>query len=111
MFSSSLCNYHCPTCKKTNKLPNIAGRFYIINDSQCRCNACNSIFDKSLFYYKPNNPSNLDGNWSIQPTVLADKVEIVENVVDNNEPTYHDIPVASPIVGCISYFNCINIQK
>lgn len=43
-------NYNCPTCKKTGKLPNIAGRFFIINDSQCKCNGCGTIFPKSLFY-------------------------------------------------------------
>jgi len=43
-------NYNCPECKKTNKLPNIAGRFFIINDTECQCNGCGTIYPKSQFY-------------------------------------------------------------
>ena len=43
-------NYNCPKCQKTGKLPNIAGRFHIINDKECQCNGCGSIFLKSQFY-------------------------------------------------------------
>jgi hypothetical protein len=42
------CNYYCPNCRKTNKLPNIAGRFYDINETECQCNACFSIYDKKI---------------------------------------------------------------
>ncbi len=43
-------NANCPECKKTGKLPNLAGRFHIINDTQCQCNGCNTVFDKKDFY-------------------------------------------------------------
>lgn len=43
-------NYECPICMKSNKLPNIAGKFFIINESQCQCNGCNSIYPKNQFY-------------------------------------------------------------
>lgn len=46
-------NYNCPVCKKTNKLPNILGRFFIVNDKECICNGCNTIFPKSKYYKKP----------------------------------------------------------
>ncbi len=44
------CNYHCPECQKTGKIPNIAGRFFIIDEQHCICNACNTVFDKKDFY-------------------------------------------------------------
>lgn len=53
-FSNSLkpvsnpVNYHCPVCKSSGKLPNIAGRFFIINDTECQCNGCNSVFEKTF---------------------------------------------------------------
>ncbi len=43
-------NYHCPECKKTNRLPNIAGRFFIINERDCKCNGCGTVYPKSRFY-------------------------------------------------------------
>jgi hypothetical protein len=55
-FSNSLkpasnpVNYNCPVCKSTGKLPNIAGRFFIINDTECQCNGCDSVFEKKRFY-------------------------------------------------------------
>ena len=39
-------NYNCPVCKKTNKPPNISGRFFIVNYKDCICNGCNTIFPK-----------------------------------------------------------------
>ena len=47
---SSKVNYNCPVCRDTEQIPNIAGRFFIINETQCRCNGCNTVFDKKLFY-------------------------------------------------------------
>ena len=44
------CNYDCPNCQKTGKEPNIAGRFFIINDTECKCNACDTVFPKEQFY-------------------------------------------------------------
>jgi hypothetical protein len=43
-------NYDCPVCRNTEQLPNIAGKFFIINETQCQCNGCNTVFDKKLFY-------------------------------------------------------------
>jgi hypothetical protein len=43
-------NYNCPVCKQSGKLPNIAGKFYIISNNMCKCNGCNSIFEKTKFY-------------------------------------------------------------
>jgi hypothetical protein len=45
-------NYDCPKCmeKEKNNIPNLAGRFFIINETECRCNGCNTIFQKSQFY-------------------------------------------------------------
>jgi len=44
-------NYDCPTCMAgRNKLPNIAGRFHLINETECRCNGCNTVYPKTLFY-------------------------------------------------------------
>jgi hypothetical protein len=43
-------NYDCPVCMASNKLPNAGGRFFLINETQCQCNGCNTIFDKTQFY-------------------------------------------------------------
>jgi hypothetical protein len=53
-------NYNCPICRSTNNPPNIAGRFFIINDKECQCNGCNTIFKKEFFYRSiPYNQSEL----------------------------------------------------
>jgi hypothetical protein len=49
------CNYSCPTCRKSGKMPTLSGRFHIINDKECQCNACYSIFDKNIFYKKTHS--------------------------------------------------------
>jgi len=43
-------NVKCPVCKETNKVPNLTGRFFIINDEQCQCNGCNTVFPRKQFY-------------------------------------------------------------
>lgn len=43
-------NYDCQICMKTEKLPNIAGRFFIINSTECKCNGCGTIFPKKQIY-------------------------------------------------------------
>ena len=48
--NKNYCNYHCPVCQKTDKIPNIAGRFYILDEQFCQCNACNTVFEKNQFY-------------------------------------------------------------
>ena len=51
-ISTNAVNYHCPECQKTNKIPNMAGRFFIINETQCKCNGCGTVFPKTKFYKK-----------------------------------------------------------
>jgi hypothetical protein len=45
-------NYNCPNCMETSKnnIPNLAGRFFLINDKECQCNGCNTIYPKGQFY-------------------------------------------------------------
>jgi len=43
-------NVECPVCKEIKKVPNLTGRFFIINETECKCNGCNTIFPKSQFY-------------------------------------------------------------
>jgi hypothetical protein len=43
-------NYRCPVCMSTGKTPNLAGRFFLIDEKNCQCNGCDSIFDKRRFY-------------------------------------------------------------
>jgi len=50
LYEQNPVNYHCPTCKQTGKTPNLAGRFFIINDNECQCNGCKTIFPKSQIY-------------------------------------------------------------
>ena len=66
------CNYYCPVCRTTGATPNMAGRFFILNDTQCQCNACNTIFSKELVYAKPVDSSNLDGEWT-SPLLAIDR--------------------------------------
>jgi hypothetical protein len=56
-------NYNCPQCKTSGKVPNMAGKFFIINDTECQCNGCNTIFQKKQFYVKPTdaNTEFIDG--------------------------------------------------
>ena len=49
------CNYNCPVCQKTGKTPNMAGRFFLINDTECKCNACETVFPKEKFYKNVSN--------------------------------------------------------
>jgi hypothetical protein len=46
------CNNDCPVCQKSGKTPNMAGKFFLINDTQCKCNACETVFPKEQFYEK-----------------------------------------------------------
>jgi hypothetical protein len=43
-------NYNCPVCINSGKLPNIAGRFFLINEQECQCNGCSTKFPKEQFY-------------------------------------------------------------
>jgi hypothetical protein len=50
-------NYDCPKCMEegNKKMPNLAGRFFIINDIECQCNGCNTIYPKNKFYKSYND--------------------------------------------------------
>lgn len=76
------CNALCPVCMcRPNAVPNIAGRFFIINNRECQCNGCNSIFDKTLFYKSP--------------FIIADVVTHAELLPNNNfDPEYSMPPLA-----------------
>lgn len=48
-------NHNCPVCmERSDAIPNAGGRFFIINDTQCQCNGCNAIFQKSEFFVDVN---------------------------------------------------------
>lgn len=50
VYDQNNVNYDCPKCKNSGKIPNISGRFYIINKYQCQCNGCKTIYPKSQIY-------------------------------------------------------------
>ena len=54
--TNNLCNYHCPMCQQTGKTPNIAGRFFILDEEFCQCNACKTVFEKKQFYKDVSDP-------------------------------------------------------
>lgn len=37
-------NVECPVCKKTKNIPNLVGKYFIISETECKCNNCNTIF-------------------------------------------------------------------
>jgi len=43
-------NHDCPVCQTTGRVPNIAGKFFIINETECKCNGCNTVFEKTRFF-------------------------------------------------------------
>jgi len=49
-FSQNPVNYDCSVCMSSGNLPNIAGRFFLINETHCKCNGCNTVYDKTLIY-------------------------------------------------------------
>jgi hypothetical protein len=40
----------CPLCKEIIKVPDLTGRFYIISETEYKCNICNTIFPITKFY-------------------------------------------------------------
>lgn len=69
-FFENRSNINCPICQKTGKLPSLSGRFHIINDNECKCNVCNTIFNKSIIY-----KSVLDNNLE-NSNVIQHKTEV-----------------------------------
>lgn len=55
-------NYDCPICQASNKTPNMAGRFVIINETQCQCNGCKTVFEKEKFYKSSTTKNDDDKN-------------------------------------------------
>ena len=52
IFSTNMrnaCNYNCNVCKKSGKLPNILGRFVVIENNKMKCTGCNHIFTREEF--------------------------------------------------------------
>jgi recombinational DNA repair protein RecR len=41
-------NYDCVICKQTKEVPNLIGKFNIINETEYKCNSCNTIFKKEF---------------------------------------------------------------
>ena len=68
LIKNNNCNYNCTVCKASGKVPNMNGRFFLINDTQCQCNGCNTIFEKDLFYATPIHRNFLDGKWAVGGT-------------------------------------------
>jgi hypothetical protein len=50
MYKQNPVNYNCPTCKQSGKTPNMGGRFFLINDYECKCNGCDTVYPKEQFY-------------------------------------------------------------
>jgi hypothetical protein len=55
-------NYDCPVCKKTNRPPNLAGKFVLINDYQYKCSGCSTLFNKNTIFsfYSDKKPIIID---------------------------------------------------
>ena len=68
--STNTCNYHCPVCMATGKVPNIAGRFHLINETQCKCNGCQTVFEKEIIF----RPVVLSTAQYASPTPMATAV-------------------------------------
>lgn len=44
-------NYNCEVCMKDPAaIPNIGGRFFIVDKYRCQCNGCGTIYKKSEKY-------------------------------------------------------------
>lgn len=50
IYEQNPVNQVCPACQATGKLPNLAGRFHLINEKDCQCNGCKTVYPKSMFY-------------------------------------------------------------
>ena len=69
-FDLNPVNYHCPVCMSIGHLPNAGGRFFLINEKECQCNGCNSVFEKSRFYKTVvSNAAKFEETYSKQPTI------------------------------------------
>lgn len=43
-------NYHCPVCKSSNKIPNLVGKFILVNEHNFKCNGCNHTFNANIIH-------------------------------------------------------------
>ena len=62
-YQITKCNYNCPVCRASGSVPNMAGRFYIINTYECQCNGCNTIFSKKILSFQQDYDLNEDDRW------------------------------------------------
>lgn len=56
--NSDKVNINCPNCMSKGKLPNLAGKFHLINNEECKCNGCGNIYKKDIIY-KTDIESNI----------------------------------------------------
>jgi len=105
--STQNCNYYCPVCKKSGKLPNIAGRFFLINDTQCKCNGCNTVFDKSEYYARPVHENNIDGPWTFPSSDIGDNklgtIHEIKSPSDNLNNNFEDLETVPIVNTGVSY--------
>lgn len=40
------CNYDCPICQKSGNIPNLLGRFILIENDKMKCTGCNNLFTR-----------------------------------------------------------------
>jgi hypothetical protein len=83
------CNALCPVCAKSGHTPNIAGRFFLIENGMCQCNGCNSVFYKKLFY----SCFDTETETLITPTTAT--------ITLNNQNTLNNNAETSPIIAMI----------
>lgn len=57
---------------ESGKIPNIAGRFHLINETQCKCNGCNTVFEKGIVF-RPLGLSVVRDTQHIQNEHVKDK--------------------------------------
>jgi recombinational DNA repair protein RecR len=60
-------NYDCLTCRQTQNVPNLLGKFVVLNETEYQCNSCNTIYKKEFCQIckKPKKIPNLAGSFFI----------------------------------------------
>jgi hypothetical protein len=85
------CNALCPMCKSSGQIPNLAGRFFLIENDMCQCNGCNTIFDKKLFYGHYDVERDLIVTPTIATFTLIDQNSLIEQDSIINQTTNQTI--------------------
>ena len=86
---NNICNYHCPVCKQSGKLPNIKGKFFLIDEFNCKCNGCNTVFDKFVYY--KHIPPIVEGVLEVDP-IVETEIEI-ESIPNDIHPKNDNHPI------------------